>query len=462
MKKRSPVQRFRLIVQITVLILVTWVAFAHQIFGGGPGGAPNIHAICPFGGVESLYQYVADHSFIPKLNVSNLVLLVGTIVLGVVFSRYFCGWLCAFGTLQELFEKLGKKLKLPTITVPAGIDKPLRWLKYILLILILVLTWKTGTLIIAPYDPFAAYAHIPAGWSDLVSEYRVGLIVLIVSMVASMVIPRFFCRYACPLGAMLGILHKISPFRLKREKSTCTSCSLCSRNCPVNIPVASVEKVDSAECIACMECVTVCPTKKGTLKPTIFGKPISIWSVAIGGLLIWFGTIAIANVAGIWKDLPASVGEALQGNPENIRGWMTFDQISAELKIPVTALYRESGLTPQDIGSDVPIKEIGGRVISKGKTFDSEEFRDKVVALYAKKSGKPAVQPAASGEPAFEFRGMMSIAEVSSKTGISAEQLIKLTGLPSDCDQSRPIKEIASENGIPMEPIKQKIESAQK
>jgi len=459
-KKSSSVQRFRLIVQLAILLFVTWVAFAHQIFGGGPGGAPNIHAICPFGGVEALYQYVADRSFIPKLNVSNLVLLVGTIILTLVFSRYFCGWLCAFGTLQELFEKLGKKLKLPTITLPAGIDKPLRWLKYLLLVLILGLTWKTGTLIIAPYDPFAAYAHIPAGWSSLVSEYTVGLIVLIVTLLASMIIPRFFCRYACPLGAMLGILHTMSPFRLKREKSTCTGCSLCSRKCPVNIPVASIDTVDSAECLACMKCVTACPTKKGTISPAIFGKPISIWTVAIGGLLIWFGIIAVANVAGIWKDLPASVGEALQGKPENIRGWMTFDQISSELKIPVTALYRESGLTPHDIGSDVPIKEIGGRVVSKGKKFDSETFRDNVVVLYAAKKGKTAGTPVSAGEKGFEFRGMMSISEVSTKSGIPAQRLIQVTGLPSDCDQSRPIKEIAAEKGIPMESIKQRIESA--
>ncbi len=449
------IQRFRLIVQIAVLIFVSYVGFMHQYKGGGPGGAANIHSICPFGGVETIYKYVAGGEFIKKLNASNLVVLIGTILLTIFVSRYFCGWICAIGTMQELFEKLGKKLKIKTYSVPEKLDRPLRYLKYINLVGITFFTWKAGELIIHPYDPFAAYAHIPAGLSELFSEYLWGILILIVSLITSMVIPRFFCRYACPLGAMLGILHKISPFRIKRIESTCISCNKCNKECPVDIPVATLDKVDSAECITCLNCITACPTKKGTLETTFAKKKINLWVVAIAGLVIYFGTILTANLTGYWKQLPDDVTEAVGGNPNNIRGWMTLKQVSTEFKIPLREIYKNIGVTIDQLPEDTKIKEMEDILKKQGVEFDHDEIGEIVTVIL----GDRLMGASSKEENGFSFRGNMTITEVANSLSVPVRKIISVSGLPENSPLDKPIKEIAQESNIEMTKIRDAIET---
>lgn len=387
MKKIKGVQVVRLIVQLFFLVVVSYVAFMHQVKGGGPGGAPNIHSICPFGGIETIFKFFAGGEFIKKINMSNIVLLVGIIVLTITAARYFCGWICALGTMQELMGKLGKKLFKKRFIMPAVIDKPLRYLKYVLLVLILALTWKTGTLVINAYDPFAAYAHIPAGLSEVFTEYLIGMIILIGSLVLSMFYDRFFCKYMCPLGGFLGILSKISIFKIKRNADTCTSCTLCNKKCPVNIPVSGVDTVKSAECISCYECVTSCPTKKPSLTTTIFKKALKPVVFAITGLVIYMGIIGIANITGHWRQLPTSINEAISGDPENIRGWMTLEDVSKEFNIELKKLYKKLDLDKETLPPDIKIKEMDEYLEAKGIEFDHDEVKEVVKEILGKHNG---------------------------------------------------------------------------
>lgn len=449
------IQKFRLIVQIAVLIFVSYVAFMHQYKGGGPGGAANIHSICPFGGIETIYKYVAGGEFIKKLNTSNIVVLVGTVLLTFFLGRYFCGWICAIGTMQEFFEKIGRKLKIKRITVPDKWDKILRYLKYVNLVGIAFFTWKAGDLIIHPYDPFAAYAHIPAGLADLFSEYLWGILILIISLLSSMVIPRFFCRYACPLGAFLGIINKISPFRIKRIESTCISCNKCNKDCPVEIPVATVDKVSSAECISCYNCVTACPTKKETLRTNFASKKMNLWLVSIAGLVIYFGTILSANFTGYWKQLPDDVTEAVGGNPNNIRGWMTLKQVSTEFNVPLREIYQNIGVSIDQLSPNTKIKEMEGVLKEQGVDFDHDEIGEIVKAIL----GERLKGVTEKEESSFTFRGNMTISSVAKDLGVPAKKIIKVSGLPEESDINKPIKEIASENRLEMMPIKEAIEA---
>ena len=108
-----------------------------------------------------------------------------------------------------------------------------------------------------PYDPWVAWAHLTS--AELLTEFGIGLTVLIVSLVGSLVYERFFCKYLCPTGALLGLLAKVSFFRIKRDAGTCIDCGLCDRACPMNVEVATAAVVTSSECISCNECVNVCP-----------------------------------------------------------------------------------------------------------------------------------------------------------------------------------------------------------
>ena len=143
--KKSKIQIFRLVSQLFFLAIVTIAAFRHQILGGGPNGSPPVDSICPFGGLESLYKLLTTGDFITKIDWSAVVLLSGTVILAVILGRYFCGWICALGTLQELFEKLGKKILKKRFEIPKKVDGLLRYLKYIFLFVIIFFTWKTSS-----------------------------------------------------------------------------------------------------------------------------------------------------------------------------------------------------------------------------------------------------------------------------------------------------------------------------
>lgn len=386
--KKSKIQIFRLISQIFFLILVTIAGFRHQILGGGPAGSPPVDSICPFGAIESLYKLLATGQFIEKIDWSATVLLIGAIILTILLGRYFCGWICALGTMQELFGKLGLKIFKRRFEVNTKLDKVLRYLKYLLLVIILFFTWKTGTLVIRPYDPFAAYSHIPAGFEELWSGFAIGLIILVVSLIASMFYDRFFCKYACPLGAFLGIISKISLFKIKRENSTCIHCNLCTRSCPVNIEVSNINQVDSAECISCLECVSGCPTNKGTLKTHIKNRAIKPLTIAILGVLIYLGTASIGHLTGYWttnKTLEeiATTGDKL--DPENIKGFMTLKEISEIYKIDINLLYSELKISKEKVPENTRIKKISELLGPSDNKVDEEVVRDTVAKILENK-----------------------------------------------------------------------------
>ncbi len=161
------------------------------------------------------------------LGLSTLLVII--VLLGVVLSRFFCGWICAFGALQGIFGRLGRLIFKRRFALPRRLDAGLRHFKYAALVVILYLTWKTGELVIRPYDPWAAYGHLSAGFGELWAEFAVGFVVLIVSLLLSLLYERAFCKYACPLGAFNALLSRIPLFRIRRESATCISCFLCDQ-----------------------------------------------------------------------------------------------------------------------------------------------------------------------------------------------------------------------------------------
>ncbi len=250
--------------------------------------------------------------------------------------------------------------------IPKNIDDVLRYLKYLVLFSVIYITWNTGKLIINAYDPFAAYAHIPAGIGELLDDYLVGFAILILSLILSMFFDRFFCKYTCPLGAFFGILKKLSFYKIKRNEYSCINCSRCSDVCPVNIEVDKVKEIKSSECINCLDCVAACPTKPNSISAHIYKKPLNPHWVFIGGLLIYLGFIGGGRVLGYWKTTPSNVQNIIKSNPENIRGWMTLNLVSEEFGIPLKLLYDKLGLKSGDFPPDIMIKDAEKGLEKKG------------------------------------------------------------------------------------------------
>ena len=224
--------------------------------------APSIHAICPYGGLESMLSLVAVGTFLKKIVIGTFVLFGTTVALALVLRRSFCGQLCAFGGLQEFFGKLGAKLFKKRPVMPKKLDKVLRYLKYVVLAVTVAMAWITGELWITPYDPFNALGHL-ADFNALITSYLIGFIVLVLTLLGSLVYDRFFCKYLCPAGALYGLIGQASPYAVRVDAKTCIHCGKCSRACPMNIDVMNAKngRVSSPECINCNECVNVCPVE---------------------------------------------------------------------------------------------------------------------------------------------------------------------------------------------------------
>ena len=265
MKRLSKVGRVRLSVQLLFLIIVLYVVIGHSLEEQGIQlpliqGA-SLHAICPFGGVVTLYEFITEGSFIQKIHESSLYLMLLVLVTAVIAGPLFCGWVCPFGTVQEWFSRIGKRLfrKRYNRMVPEKIDRVLRYLRYVVLLWVLWATATSAKLIFADYDPYYALFNFWTGEVALTAFLALAAVIIL-----SLFIERPFCKYACPYGALLGLTNLFRPFSIRRNETTCISCRKCDTACPMNITVSTVKQVRDHQCISCLECTSeaACPVGK--------------------------------------------------------------------------------------------------------------------------------------------------------------------------------------------------------
>jgi len=239
-------------IQIAFLALTLTGVF---VFGA------NCEKWCPFGGVESLYTYVNEGALTCSLAVSNFYILGAVLLMTLLVGRAFCGYACPLGTIGRLCGMAGKRVQKTLITIPQPWDTVLSMLKYIIAVVILYLTWTTGELIFRAVDP--CYALLSRHGEDItVWAYIVSGILI----VASFFISLPFCRWLCPLAAILNLPAIFSRFRIVRNEGTCIRCGKCAQNCPMAIPVDRSIGESIERCLACTECVCICPQNTGEVK----------------------------------------------------------------------------------------------------------------------------------------------------------------------------------------------------
>ena len=165
----------------------------------------------------------------------------------------FCGWLCPFGAFQELVSLITARLGLKRRRLRVGIDRKLKWLKYLVLAGVLATMWlaPTTTELAVEVEPFktAISLYFARDWPYV--AWAVGLLVL------SIFVYRGYCRYICPLGAALAVFNPLRRWGWIARRDACgTPCQTCRHRCEFQ-SITPAGKVAYSECFQCLDCVAI-------------------------------------------------------------------------------------------------------------------------------------------------------------------------------------------------------------
>ncbi|HEX2944648.1 MAG TPA: 4Fe-4S binding protein [Clostridia bacterium] len=417
-------------------VLVTIASYLHIANGGGK--SPSIHALCPFGGLESLYQLFTAGSFVSKIFAGTLILFLITLVVAILFRRSFCGLICPFGAIQEFFAKIGQKVFRKRLVMPVKVDRPLRYLKYVILIVTVFYAWKTAGLWMSPYDPWSAYAHLPEGLESVWSESAVGLILLGVTMIGSILYDRFFCKYLCPMGALYGIIGKLSPTKVSRDQNLCIDCGKCNRVCPMNLDVQHSQEVKSAECINCQACVFNCP-KTGALKTSFGKKAIKPLVVMSAVMAVFFGSIFAFQAAGLYQLIPAKLASGEFISMDEVKGYMTIKDASAATNCEIDEFYKLYGI-PENVPSDTMMKDISKLI----PDYDLDQTKE---ALGGEGGSGAEIDKAETVLNIDAVKGKMTINDAAAAVGVSLKEFYSIFEIPGSVPSNTYMKDIG--NSVP-------------
>ena len=184
----------------------------------------------------------------------SLVIWAVTILGFVLWGRgLFCGWLCPFGAMQEFAHHLARLLRIRQIDVPDAWDDRLKWIKYAVLFALVAIMFTAPARLdkAIEVEPFktAVTTFFVREWYYV--AYAVGLLVL------SMVVFKGFCRYICPLGAVMAIGGLIRTRKWIDRRAECGSpCQLCRVKCAYGA-IKKTGEIQYSECFQCLDCVTI-------------------------------------------------------------------------------------------------------------------------------------------------------------------------------------------------------------
>lgn len=216
-----------------------------------------------FSGIKNLFTQIGAGDL---LAVNALVTLLAVLLAyTLVFGRFFCGYACAFGSLGDwvhsIYLFICRKVKKKPIRFPAVISRVLSYVKYGLLVLIIVLCFKGMYSSFAGTSPWDVFSMIRSFNFSRMGSYKVGIVILVAIICGMAVKERFFCRFLCPMGAVFSLIPVLPFFSLRRTRNKCIrGCSNCTKICPsdIELPDSSVLEV-SGDCFQCQKCIGNCP-----------------------------------------------------------------------------------------------------------------------------------------------------------------------------------------------------------
>ncbi len=289
-RKISPVQVIRTVIQLIAFILI-------------PG-----FFITVFSAIGSIFTSIIGGTFEFSEQMANIFMLLAVFLITFIWGRFFCGFICSFGAMQDLLWFFGKRIPFRPVISQKG-DRVLKLLKYGVLLFIVFGVWVfaiPGDTVWSPWTVFGMYTSPVKGFSSELMFLSIGGALLLVIIIGSLFVERFFCKYLCPLGALFALASRFRIFKLKRDSSQCSGrCRVCTRKCSMSIPLYKYDSVNSGECINCMKCSSVCAL--GNIKAdTIPAVTGTVAAIALTGVA-FAGTLQPAKTTSVSVQAPISV-----------------------------------------------------------------------------------------------------------------------------------------------------------
>lgn len=306
-KERSDIRSY---VQLLFFFLTLWIGADFYVFlsdlekgvTNTVARPPGVEGFLPISALMS-FRYFILTGIVSHVHPAGFFIFVAVLVISTFMKKGFCSWICPVGYISESLFRLGEKMFGRNFILPKWIDVPLRSLKYILLSFFLI---SVSALSVEELNSFIHSGFNKAADIKMYLFFAhismFSFVVIAVLLVLSLFYKNFWCRYACPYGALLGITSLISPLKIRRVDRTCIDCGLCADACPSNLPVDKLDTVSSAECTACYSCVEACPVRN-TLNLSVSSGARGLSQKQYSALLIgvYFGIVGVAMAAGFWR-----------------------------------------------------------------------------------------------------------------------------------------------------------------
>mgnify|MGYP002515690383 CR=1 FL=1 len=218
--------------------------------------------VAGFSGVRQLFLRIGAGEV---LQLDSFVLsMLGLCGFTILFGRFFCGYVCSFGSLGDFVYWLSglvqkkllhrkKQFQLPEKAVLLG-----QKVKYLILAVIVGLCAAGLYGKLSGTSPWEVFSRLTALRLPVAGN-EVGIVLFLLILVGMALQPRFFCQFLCPMGAVFSLLPILPFAQLHRDSSQCIpGCNACAHRCPVNLKLDD-ESLRSGECIVCEACVGTCP-----------------------------------------------------------------------------------------------------------------------------------------------------------------------------------------------------------
>ena len=271
-------------------------------------------------------------------------MLVATVPATVLVGRFFCGFFCSFGAVQDLLWLGSHRLRalFPGKRNLKKADRIFRFAKYAVLFYFIIFVWSGVTAVKTAglwqvFGQYVSFGH----WPGLKLLLSVGGVLLLLIFIGSLFVQRFFCRYFCPMGAIYSLISQTSFLKIDKPRKECGKCHLCTSKCTMGMDLTKKDRIAGGECISCQKCVSWCP--KGNVHfrsryGVLIGVGVTCATIMVSQLLI-AGNLAKEKTAdSVKKTAENDAGGNFQngiytGTGEGYRGKVTVTVKVADGKI---------------------------------------------------------------------------------------------------------------------------------